>query len=81
MLTGRPSLLNSFGIPILIPLTELFKLLRKLSFSFIDEVESLGSCPAIISNKAAASSTVLVIGPAWSSDDAKAMMPHLETLP
>ena len=34
-----------------------------------------------MSNKIAASSTVFVIGPAWSNEDANATIPHLDTLP
>ena len=34
------------------------------------EVESFGSCPAIARSMIAASRTVRVIGPGWSSDEA-----------
>ena len=39
------------------------------------DVESQGSWPAITSSNNAASSTVAVIGPIWSSDEANAMSP------
>src|ERR1700736_4428427 len=44
-------------------------------------VESIGSCPAMIDSVCAASRTSPVIGPAWSSDDAKAIIPYRDTLP
>ena len=47
----------------------------------MEDVESLLSCPEMISKSIAASSTVLVIGPAWSRDEAKATIPHLDTRP
>ena len=39
------------------------------------EVESHGSLPAIAPNRSAASVTSRVNGPAWSSDEAKAIIP------
>ena len=45
------------------------------------EVESLLSKELITSNNRAASLTFLVIGPAWSKDDANATIPYLEQLP
>ena len=45
------------------------------------EVESLGSWPAIACSMSAASSTVRVSGPAWSSEEAKAIMPQREQRP
>ena len=45
------------------------------------EVESFGSWPAIAWSMIAASRTVLAIGPAWSSDEAKATMPQREQRP
>ena len=39
-------------------------------------VESLGSNPAIAPSMIAQSSTLRAIGPAWSSEDAKATMPQ-----
>ncbi len=47
----------------------------------VAEVESLGSCPAIACSISAASRTLLVIGPAWSSEEAKATMPQREQRP
>ena len=44
-------------------------------------MESFSSCPAIIFNKIALSLTSFVIGPIWSSDDANATNPYLETSP
>jgi len=44
-------------------------------------VESIGSKPEIACNKYALSSTVLVIGPIWSNDEAKATRPERETRP
>ena len=45
------------------------------------EVESFGSCPAIARSMIAASRTVFVIGPAWSSEEAKATIPQREQRP
>jgi hypothetical protein len=45
------------------------------------EVESFGSCPAIACSMIAQSRTDLVIGPAWSSDEAKATIPQREQRP
>src|SRR3989304_2763181 len=45
------------------------------------DVESRSSLPDIAPSRIAASSTSFVSGPAWSSDDAKAIMPTLETRP
>src|ERR1700679_2277766 len=44
-------------------------------------VESFGSVLAIDVSRMAASRTVLVMGPAWSSDEAKATMPKREQRP
>jgi hypothetical protein len=44
-------------------------------------VLSFGSSPAIACSMIAASRTVLVIGPAWSSEEAKATMPQREQRP
>jgi hypothetical protein len=45
------------------------------------EVESFGSWPAIARSMSAASRTLRVIGPAWSSDEAKATVPQREQRP
>src|SRR3989304_3803003 len=45
------------------------------------QVESRRSCPAITPSRAAASATVRAIGPPWSSDDAKAIIPYRDTRP
>ena len=45
------------------------------------DVVSFLSCPAIIFNNIAASCTSFVIGPIWSSDDANATNPYLDTNP
>jgi hypothetical protein len=39
------------------------------------EVESHGSCPTIAPSSSAASATSRVNGPAWSSEEAKAIIP------
>src|SRR3990172_5383117 len=44
-------------------------------------VESLSSYPFIASNNIFASSTVFVIGPIWSSEEAIAIKPYRETVP
>ena len=43
--------------------------------------KSFGSCPAIALSMIAASRTVFAIGPAWSSDEAKATIPQREQRP
>ncbi len=45
------------------------------------DVESHGSCPTSCASSSAASVTVRVSGPHWSSDDANATMPYRETAP
>ncbi len=45
------------------------------------EVESFASCPAMADSRMAASVTVRAIGPAWSSDEAKATIPQREHRP
>jgi hypothetical protein len=45
------------------------------------EVESFGSNPLITSSMMAQSRTVRAIGPAWSSELAKATMPQREQRP
>ena len=45
------------------------------------QVESIGSCPHIDWSMMAASRTVRAIGPAWSSELAKATIPHREQRP
>ena len=44
-------------------------------------VESFGSCPDMAVSRMAASRTLRVIGPAWSSEEAKATMPRREQRP
>ena len=43
--------------------------------SVVADVASLGSCPAMADSVIAASATVRVSGPIWSSDDANASKP------
>jgi hypothetical protein len=45
------------------------------------EVESHGSLDVMAPNRSAASRTSRVKGPAWSSDDANAIIPYRETAP
>ena len=45
------------------------------------DVESFSSLPAIRLKSVAQSSTSFAIGPIWSSDDANATNPYLETNP
>ena len=45
------------------------------------DVLSFSSCPAMIDNSIAASFTSFVIGPIWSSEDANATSPYLDTNP
>ena len=45
------------------------------------DVESNGSWPEMVFMMIAASSTHFVIGPIWSSEEAKATSPYLETRP
>ena len=45
------------------------------------DVASFLSYPTIAFNTSALSNTVLVTGPIWSSEDANAISPYLETLP
>ena len=45
------------------------------------EVESLGSNPAIAPSMIAVSRTLRAIGPAWSSEEAKATIPQREQRP
>ena len=55
--------------------------LRKSGVFLFAEVESFGSKPDITLSINAESFTVFVIGPAWSKEDAKAIIPHREHLP
>ena len=45
------------------------------------EVLSLGSKPAMLPRRTAQSSTVRAMGPAWSSEEAKATTPQREQRP
>ena len=45
------------------------------------DVASFLSYPTIVFKTRALSKTVLVTGPIWSSEDANAISPYLETLP
>ncbi len=76
-----PSARYSFGTPMRRPFTDLPTKLGKSGTSVVRLVESFGSCPLIERSRIAASSTVLAIGPAWSSEEAKATMPQREQRP
>ena len=78
---GMSSSRYSRGTPIFSPLTGRPSARAKSGVSTSSEVESFGSWPAIEVSRIAASSTVLAIGPAWSSEEAKATMPKREQRP
>ena len=79
---GMPSTRYSLGTPMRRPLTELADEGLEVRHRHVDRlVESFGSCPAMERSRIAASSTVCAIGPAWSSDEAKATMPQREQRP
>ena len=75
---------NSFRNPIFFPANVPFSrafFRHALSMSLSNVVASRSSFHAMISKRVAASSTVLVITPTWSNDDAIACTPYLLTLP
>ena len=76
-----PSTRYSFGTPTRSPLTDLPTKLAKSGTSTLRLVESFGSCPAMEPSRMAVSSTVRAMGPAWSSEEAKATMPQREQRP
>ncbi|MNC93537.1 hypothetical protein D3C83_101900 [compost metagenome] len=76
-----PSTRYSFGIPILSPLTPRATAASKSGTATGTDVESFGSCPDMDFSRIAASRTVRAIGPAWSSEEAKATMPQREQRP
>ena len=78
---GMPSMWYSRGMPIVWPRMSPVSAASKSGTGRSTEVESLGSCEHIACSMIAASCTVLVIGPAWSSDEAKAMIPQREQRP
>ena len=81
MSSGIPSMEYSFGIPMRIPLTDCPHASDHFGTSMFKDVESFASYPDIDSSKIAASFTVLAIGPAWSSELAKATVPQREQRP
>ncbi len=71
---SMPSPVSSSGTPRRMPRRSVAVGRRTGSRRPID-VESHGSAPAIASSSSAASVTSRVNGPAWSSEEAKAIMP------
>ena len=45
------------------------------------EVESRRSCPVMCESRSAPSETLRLKGPAWSSEEANAIIPHREQTP
>ncbi len=72
---GMPSSRYSSGMPTRRPLTDLPMKLEKSGIATSSDVESLTSCEHMDCSMIAESATVLVIGPAWSSEEANATMP------
>ena len=70
------SLRYSRGTPIRSPFTPRRQAAAKSGTARSALVESLGSCPAIEPSMMAQSSTVRATGPAWSSEEANATIPH-----
>ena len=68
-------------MPTRLPLRSLDKFASHCGTGRSSEVESFGSNPAIASSRIAQSRTVFAIGPAWSSELAKATMPQREQRP
>ncbi len=81
MAGGMSSTRYSFGTPTRMPLIPSPSAARKSGSARSDDVESLGSCPAIAESMIAASSTVRASGPGWSSEEAKATTPQREQRP
>ena len=71
----------SCGMPITLPRMSPVSIASKSGTGRSAEVLSAGSCPAMVPSMIAASRTVRVIGPAWSSDEAKATIPQREQRP
>jgi len=78
---GMPSTRYSVGMPMRRPRRSPTRLASKSGTARGAEVESLGSWPDIAVSMIAASRTVAAIGPAWSSEEAKATMPQREQRP
>ena len=78
---GTPSIRYSLGMPILLPRMSLERLASQAGTGRLSEVESFASKPAIASSRIAQSLTSRAIGPAWSSEEAKATMPQREQRP
>ena len=73
-----PSIVYSFGIPIVFPFKSEFRFFEKLGILTLELVLSLWSWPAISSSSIDASVTFFEKTPAWSRLDAKAAIPHLD---
>ena len=71
----------SRGMPTTRPLTSPVSPASRSGTSCGAEVESSGSWPIIARPRIAQSRTVRAIGPAWSSEEAKATMPQREQRP
>ncbi|MNY62760.1 hypothetical protein D3C86_1996350 [compost metagenome] len=78
---GMPSMRYSLGTPMVRPFTPRSTAAAKSGTGKSTLVESLGSNPDIDVIRIAASSTVRAIGPAWSSEEAKATVPQREQRP
>lgn len=71
-----PSTRYSFGTPTFLPFRSADNAASQLGTSSFSEVASLASKPAIASSMIAQSRTSRAIGPAWSSEEAKAIVPQ-----
>ncbi|MCY1558876.1 hypothetical protein D9M68_958510 [compost metagenome] len=78
---GMPSMRYSRGTPMTRPLTPRSTAAAKSGTARLTLVESLASKPDMDVIISAASSTVRAIGPAWSSEEAKATVPQREQRP
>jgi hypothetical protein len=78
---GVPSSRYSFGMPTRTPLRSPVSAASKSGTGASSDVESFGSKPDMDFSRIAQSRTSRAIGPAWSSDEAKATMPQREQRP
>ena len=76
-----PGIEYSLGMPIRRPRTSPVSVPAQSGTARSAEVLSIGSWPAMACSSSAQSSTVRAIGPAWSSELAKATMPQREQRP
>ena len=72
---------SSFGSPILSPSAPFSRVLASGGYSRRADVASCSSCFAIASKTIVESRTSFVIGPIWSSEEASATSPRLDTAP